>query len=375
MNRQIRTLAFLLTALSGLLVGSARAQESAAGRDKPADQPHPAKKQAAAEKSNDAKPLDSVTIEKIMDQAVKNISRRYSLNDVQSAKTAEIMKRGVHEFLAEHEDDVWPLIRELLASGLRPPENIEDVRRIGKAARPLAELAHRAIIQGNDEWRTLLNAEQKRLHDYDLAEMEKTFNQIDDNFEKWAMGAPPDGSFFPPPPSPELGPPQPKKPDDGQLPPPEVEVFDPRTIFDTYVEEFIKDYALDEAQIVTARSILDEFKSKANDFRNAKKQELAKLAEDMRAALEGRDRAKMTELEAERKELLSPVYELFGQMEERLMALLTTAQKERPASAGRASDSKPQVRTVRDRDGRKAAKQRPAASDAGKTDDEKDDSH
>ena len=43
----------------------------------------------------------------------------YNLNDEQSAKTQEIMQREVMRFLKEHEDEVWPIIRELLgAKGL-----------------------------------------------------------------------------------------------------------------------------------------------------------------------------------------------------------------------------------------------------------------
>ena len=39
------------------------------------------------------------------------------------------------------------------------------------------------------------------------------------------------------------------------------------------VAEFIKEYELNEGQITAARSILVEFKGKANDFKNAKKKE------------------------------------------------------------------------------------------------------
>jgi len=292
------------------------------------------------------------TIEMIMEQAVKNISRRYNLNDAQQQKTREIMQREVNRFLKEHENEVWPVIRDLFASqmGARPPENLEDVKRIGKAARPLSSLAKDAIYRANEEWRFYLSPEQKSMHDYDLAEMDKTFSQIDQNFADWESGTPKDVGLFPAPPVADRSPPRPKQPSPG-LPEPEVETFRP-TIFETYVEQFIKDYELDQGQVTAARSILEEYKSKTNDFKNAKEEEFVKISMDQRAAVESGDREKIAATEAARKKLLEPVHELFAAMEVRLKALLTTAQierfeeKEKAAKANRPTRPKPAEKTA-----------------------------
>ena len=327
MVRRISTLSFAAGGFLGVMALPVAAQDQAETAPPPAS--------PTIEPTVQPKSINTATIDKIMEQAVRNISRRYNLNEEQRKKTDEIMRRDVLQFLREHENEVWPLIQDLFRSGLKPPENMDDVQRIGKAAQPLSKLAKEAILRGNEEWRMYLTAEQKRLHDYDLAEMDKTFEQIDRNFEQWTNGEPPEGSLFPPPPRPELGPPRPTKPSEG-LPPPEVDVFDPRTIFDTFVEEFIKEYKLNEGQADSARSILAEYKAKANDFRNAKKQELTKIAQEMKTSIEGRDRKRIAAAEVERKKLLAPVYELFGQMENRLSALLTTAQIERHESRSKA---------------------------------------
>ena len=70
-------------------------------------------------------PASAATIERIMDQAVRNIARRYNLNETQTKKTDELMKREVNRFLKEHEDEVWPVIRDLLISqfGAKPPQD------------------------------------------------------------------------------------------------------------------------------------------------------------------------------------------------------------------------------------------------------------
>jgi len=306
----------------------------------PASQPAPAAANAATALESGTTPT-SATVEKIMEEAVKNISRRYNLNEAQTAETQKLMKREVSRFLKEHEAEVWPAIRDLLAAQLggKPPDNREEVMRIGKSARPLVALAKDAILKANEEWRINLTPEQKVTHDYDLGEIEKTFSQIDKNFGDWASGQPTDAGLFPPPPPDDRSPPRPKKPAAG-IPEPEVETFRV-TIFDTFVEEFIKDYQLDQGQIDSARSILKEFKVKANDFKAAKQVELAKIAVDQKAAMEARDRDKIAATEAARKKVLEPVYALFGEMEARLKGLLTTTQIERHASLRSPGQIKP----------------------------------
>lgn len=276
---------------------------------------------------------DSATIDSILNQAVKNIAARYNLNEAQTEKTNEIMRREVYKFLQTHEEKVWPIIRDLIQAqlGNKPPNDKDVMQRIGKAAGPMMQMVEEAILRGNEEWRMYLSPDQKRMHDYDLSEMERTFEQLEQNFQSWAEAKPNDGPLFPPPPPPQLSPQRPKKPSDG-LPEPEIEFFRP-TLFETFVEEFIEKYKLDKSQIETARSILVEFQGKANDFKNSKKSELKQIALAMRVAHEQADRKKLQAAEAERKALLEPVHRLFGEMNDRLMALLTTAQVERHAAA------------------------------------------
>jgi len=288
-------------------------------------------------------PATSATVEKIMERAVQNIALRYNLNEGQKQLTGELMKTEVNKFLLEHEDEVWPVIRDLLASQLggKPPENIDEVKRIGKAAKPLADLAEDAIFRANKEWRKILTDDQKKVHDFDMAEMEKTFRQIEENFGAWAEGKPKDAPIFPQPDI-RQQPPRPTRP--AEKSPREYQSIDVvwgiDTLFDTFVEEFIKDCRLDESQIDTARSILKEFKAKANDIKNAKKHESAKLDADQKKALDEHDRKTLKEIEAARKALLRPVYELFAQMEERLKGLLTSVQLERYALKNKDTERK-----------------------------------
>ena len=307
-----------------------------------------------------SKPTAAATVERICNQAVENIARRYNLNDAQTAVTRRIMTRDVTRFLKEHEEVVWPVIRELLTNQLRAPDSPKDLQRVGKVARELASLAQEAIFRANEEWRGILTEEQKQVHDFDLAEMDKTFSQIDRNFAEWEQGKASHKSIFPPPNTGAGSPGRPEKPPEDYLPDPVDDTFKVR-IFDTFVEEFIKDYVLDPAQIEAARSILKEFKAKANDFKNSKKAEFAKIEAARNAALAEGDYAAARKKDAERKELLEPVYQLFAKMEDRLRNLLTTSQVEIYAAKNKAEEPKTEKTTTKKSSSKKASPKKTAS--------------
>lgn len=290
----------------------------------------------------------AATIDKIMEQAVRNIARRYNLNDVQTDKTNELMKREVYNFIREHESEIWPAIKDLLQSGLgtRPPESPEEIQRIGKAARPLARLAEEAIYRANDEWRLILTDEQKKVHDFDMSEMRTTFEEIDKNFAEWEQGKASERIF----PQPNMGGkdlPRPTKPPPGKLPEPRNVTFDPSNIFETLAEEFIEEYGLDDGQVTSARSIVEEFKGKASDFLDANKVAIAQIDLRRQQAREARDMDAIKQVNADHKKLLEPVYQLCSAMEDRLEGLLTTAQIQRHKERG---DSPVSAKRTRDRD-------------------------
>lgn len=287
---------------------------------------------------------ESATVEKIMEQAVRNLTMRYNLNEQQTKKTQEIMSREVHKFLREHENDVWPVIRDLLKTGLKPSDNPEDGKRIGKAALPLIELAKEAIDRGNEEWRQYLTPDQKRMHDFDLNEMDRNFQQIERNFQQLADGSPTKQLFPQPNPNNKATPARPQKPTVG-LPQSEPVMFDPFRIFSAHVEDFILLYQLSEGQIDAARSILEEFRSKATDFTNSNREKLAKIERDNTVAQKDGDRKKLAQVEKARKTLLVPIIRLFSQLDDRLKALLTTAQLARFDAADQPAPVKDDVET------------------------------
>lgn len=273
----------------------------------------------------------AATVERIMEQAVRNIAIRYNLNEVQAEETANLMRRDVYRFLKENENEVWPVIRDLLQSQLRTPNDPDAMMRVGKAARPLLDKAMKAIIRGNDEWRLILTADQQLMHDFDMDEMQSAFKKIDEQFQKWEAGDRPvdDRVFQNPNDLAGRGPPRPPKPKPGLSGETFTQTYTPEHIFETIVKEFIRRYDLKQGQITAAKSILEEFKVKAGDFRNTNRAALAKVGAEQENALRQRDMAAIKKAAGDHKKLLKPVYVLADQMQDRLKGLLETGQIDR----------------------------------------------
>lgn len=314
----------------------------------------------------------AATVNAIMSQAVNNIAIRYNLTAEQKQKTSELMERGVHKFLKDNEDVVWPVIRDLIQNRFKDPENEEDRKRVGRATGPLVKLAEEAILKANEEWRFLLSEEQKAVHDYDLSEMKKNFEEMDETLQSWADGRATDKGLFPRPKKSSNEPRRPSRPQFEGLPPAQKVAFRPDQIFEAIVAEFIKDYELAPGQITSARSILEEFKAMANDFKNSKKEELARISADLTAAHERRDVQAKKRLDAERKEIFSPVVQLTEQMGERLRNLLTTAQIQKHAEKSQSkSSARKKPRQVKKN--RTATKRNAAVADSAKSEPQSDD--
>ncbi len=92
-----------------------------------------------------------------------------------------------------------------------------------------------------------------------------------------------------------------------------------------YVREFIARYRLDDAQQVTARSVLADLEGRAKEYRSAHADELAKLDQKIRQA---DDPASRSEVAEQRKELLQPIADFFEELKERLDRLPTDAQRQ-----------------------------------------------
>jgi hypothetical protein len=124
---------------------------------------------------------------------------------------------------------------------------------------PLKDAIRKEIIDGNMEWRRVLNEEQKAQHDKDLAGMEKFFNQVDDQVERWSKG-------------------DVRREDiTGRVSNGPVTLTKVEDSWDIRVRNFIIEYDLDPPQRQAALTILREMKDRAAKHRKRYAEEFAKI--------------------------------------------------------------------------------------------------
>lgn len=266
----------------------------------------------------------------MMEQATINISRRYNLNEEQEAYTRQLLKSRTRAFLAEHEDDLRGMLKELFVQQLRgaTPDS-ERAMSWGRRAEPLLTAAKRAILEGNLEWRDVLDEKQRKIHDIDLRLMDKNFQMLEERFTRWTQGdfkasdyltarpAPVPGNLQ----RPRLSPTAPPKPSSVQR---------SEDFWDIYVKKFIRDYDLDDAQRNSALAILKDMKEKVARVRKHSETERKAAQEALHQLI--RDKADSQKLkEASRRMRLAhaPIAELFEELRNRLARLPTEAQRKR----------------------------------------------
>jgi hypothetical protein len=117
-------------------------------------------------------------------------------------------------------------------------------------------------------------------------------------------------------------------------PPPVEREIAKEDAWDRYVEKFIKDYQLDDAQSETAWSILRECKRRARDHRTAKRDRYAEVQRALEDANRGSQpadvrAAKMRVWRQIEKSLNKPIMDLYVELQNRLDKIPTDAQRAR----------------------------------------------
>jgi hypothetical protein len=268
-------------------------------------------------------------VESMIRQAAENVSRRYNLNREQTQFTQDILAKRVNKFLEEHEDEIWPIIRDM-ARYQNPKKKMDaaTAQRLGKAVQPLFAKAQEAILEANQEWREVLSADQKKLHDYDLSEMDKTFKDMGGRFEGWSRGTVDDHQGIFPPERLDNPPVKPSMPKTDDAPAERV-IKAKEEWWDGYVDNFIKDYALDEGQITSARSILKELKDRAMAYRTSHREDFQRIEQKLETARKAGDIDKLNQAVEEQKQLNLFLPQLFKELKDRLDAIPRPAQREK----------------------------------------------
>ncbi|HPF41425.1 MAG TPA: hypothetical protein P5081_15065 [Phycisphaerae bacterium] len=324
-----------MSVLSGLCIAVALTLTTPAygqDNDKPADEAKP----TAVTHPQDPMIWD---VDTMMEQAVQQISKRYSLNPQQEQYTRLLLTRRVREFLDEHETEVRELLQESINMRLGKAKSDKVALQIwAQRAMPLYEEASRAILDGNEEWGVILTPEQKEIHDKDLNLMEKSFAGATNTMKLWSEGK-----------GPALTAPR-NTNSNGETPteaggvapnPPRMPILNIEDNWKSYVNMFVSAYELDQSAQNSAKDkILKEQYAKAQKYRDSRAPDFERIAARIKTlgATEHSERQKLLK----RQQLLErPIYDLFVEMDGRLHKLPTAAQ-----AANVSADKKQQLETL-----------------------------
>lgn len=322
---------FAIVALCLARPGVSSAQSSA----QPAGNEPPTKGKPPTAQSHPNNP-ELWNVDAMMEEAVLQISRRYNLSRSQEEYTRLLLTKRTRQFLELHEAEVRELLKESIDLRIgTKPATIEAYVKWAARAAPLYQEASKAILEGNEEWREILDDVQKKTHDGDMALMRSNFNQVSKTMEDWQKGNTPVGK------SPHLV-------EEAQLadakrspkgssvssdtpkggistPPVQIKRQSLEDSWLAYVNKFIDAYQLDEKQAVAARDkIHKDSRESAGKVRDKLKSEFEKLESDLRAA---DSPSKSQELAKRRKKLEKPLRELFVGMDRRLNELPDSKQR------------------------------------------------
>ena len=269
-------------------------------------------------------------VDQMMDDAASQIARRYNLNRAQEQYTRFMLINRVRKFLDVHETDIRELLKESIAMRLKGGKAQQYTKWATRAA-PIYHAAMQAIRTGNEEWGSILDAEQKKIHETDLNQMSRSFDNVNRMLNNWKSGKTPlirtiDSGKRTTDPT-KLGSP--------------VRHIDIEDSWIVYVKQFINAYALDEEQQAAANAIHKEELKLAKQWRKARRNDIVvnrgRLNNAKNDMLKQRYEQRRFDLEER------PFHERFVKLERRFDAGLTQKQR---ASIG--EDDKKRLQRIAD---------------------------
>jgi hypothetical protein len=304
-------LALVLAIGSGSAYGQARAEQ------KPKDTRDTIKKLQDATRNS---PL-MWDVQIVIDGYVRHMSAHYNLTDNQEQYTRELLGQRVKQFLKDYEKDVRAVMGEYYEyMSRREVPSPATAKEFARRAAPLAAAIRQEIMDGNMQWRRILNEEQIKKHDHDLEQLRRQFDQMDSTLERWS---------------------------NGDVRPSDVGVRDQQTprivtrvedAMEYYVRNFIAKYSLDEGQKQTALSVLREARAEVARYRESHKDEFASIEakqKELYASNPKDDPEQLKRVQAEGRKLTEqksilekPLSEdLFNRLKSRLDGIPTADQK------------------------------------------------
>lgn len=129
-----------------------------------------------------------LNVDSLIDNYARFLARKYDLDEQQDEFTQSLLRQKAQKFLGQNEHEMFDLVDRMFE--VRTGGAMDEVELVewGKRVMPMYEQAKAIIIDGNNEWRTILNDRQRAMHDADLKLMEESFRATDDQIRRIVQG-------------------------------------------------------------------------------------------------------------------------------------------------------------------------------------------
>ncbi len=188
-------------------------------------------------------------------RAVKDLTRRYSLNEDQQKALTELVRIKTDEFLQDHGQETFDLVQRgkalaetMKSAGMGPDDVPDEIRRdLVKRALPLMDEAEKSLNGFADSFERTLDGEKLNTFKLDRAKFTVGIRMAKAQARVWG-GERPAGAGE------ESAGGQP-----APVPAPSANLNE----WERYASQFVKRYKLDEVQTVQATELLRKYKEKA----------------------------------------------------------------------------------------------------------------
>ena len=260
--------------------------------------------------------------DRMLDYFVKRASRdlaeEYELSDEQLGQTETQMLSRWPKWIKKNQQTIQPLFNEMIEMRINPdPPDSAAVADWAKRALPIFNEFRDQIEQGNDDFRAVLKPRQQARFDAQRLVFAMGLDVTEKRLKRWRQGKVEPTEVWDAP-----GRDQRRKRRATQLAE-EEQGARPIDRWQAYVDQFILRYQLDENQAESARSILAEIRTRAQKHLATIADQLTTIDRQRKGATSDTRVA----LNEQRKKLQKPVEELFDELQRRLEALLTSAQR------------------------------------------------
>lgn len=261
---------------------------------------------------------------------------RYDMDDTQREKLQGAVVDRWLPFLKKHRDDMEPLFEEFVEMRLElSPPSREDAQAWARRALPLLDVLRTELADGADDMREFLTPMQRLKFEAQRLQFALGMSIAEQrlkNFESGEFDADALDDLWKPNASRRRARRKERaaerarknaKDRDASGPTDQIELE--LLAWEKYINDFIKQYELNDGQITAVRSCFDELKQRAKLHRERHGHDLDELERRIQAHGGGEQETK--ELEERLTELYGPIDDMFGELKRRIELIPTMVQR------------------------------------------------